>query len=983
MIIARAFLLLALVHFAAAAAPETRGPWRLELLAEAPAIRHPSVVCAAPDGRILVAEDPMDISAPASARQGRIICFHPDGRRTVYAENLYAVFGLQYLEGKVYVLHNPKFSVFNDTGDKGEWIENLIESTNPNPWALDWNDHVPANFKLAMDGYFYVAVGDKGIYGAEGKDGRKIFLHGGGIIRLRPDGTGLEVFCTGVRNIMDVALTSDDEIFTYDNTDEHNWMGRLTHMVEGGFYGYPYDFVPRRPYTLWMMHDFGGGAATGTFAYTEDALPAEYHDNLFLADFGKRQILRVVIAREGATFKVVRHEELFANVPDDFRPVGITLSADGKSILICDWQHRDTKASVEVGRLWKLTYNGKTEASKRPNWFLPLALGKSANASNEALTRGLEHKAKSVRLAAARELRKRNQRVPWRRDEIGHLRQELRTDGASNLENFLDHPDASVRFHAATAHGRAGRYAGHLITRLAEPDPFVRHALERAINRIGRRDPSAWRAVVEALPRHTNAAFALRETWDLTLLSDLERFVRDERRPVQARLEALRLAGAMTRKFPEWKGEWWAYHPALAAPPKKTVAWEGTDRAIDLLAENAESRAPDLRLAAYELIGAIEERSLGRLLRVRFDAESSTAARQAILRALALLRDPETSALISRVLTAELSDLTLHAVRAAEHCSGFGARETLVKLLARKIDPDLRAEAIRVLGVLGEKSATTPIVQALQSSQNNVRIAAIVALSKLSDPSTVPDLLAAWRAAETREAAQDALFNIPDLRALEVYENALASASPAVRDRARQAITRIKDQAWPLLKDRVQTMKPVAVAELRKIYPDLPQEAEPPAPEEYARFALANRGDALRGEKIFFNEAGLACSKCHTVGSRGTAVGPDLSNIGGQFPRAALIEHILTPSKAVREGYQQVQIETAEDESFSGLIKAETADALTILDGQAKLHQIPKNKITRRQSSQLSLMPEGLHAGLSLEEFADLIAYLESLKEAR
>jgi hypothetical protein len=135
-----------------AEAPETVGPWRLELIAEAPAVLHPSVVCSAPDGRIFVAEDPMDITAPANARQGRIVCFHPDGRRTVFAENLHAVFGMQYLEGKLYVLHNPRFEVFADEGDKGRLAETLIESTNPNPWALDWNDHVPANFKLAMLG---------------------------------------------------------------------------------------------------------------------------------------------------------------------------------------------------------------------------------------------------------------------------------------------------------------------------------------------------------------------------------------------------------------------------------------------------------------------------------------------------------------------------------------------------------------------------------------------------------------------------------------------------------------------------------------------------------------------------------------------------------------------------------------------------------------------------------------------------------------
>ena len=91
--------------------------WKIELIASAPQINHPTVVCSAPDGRVFVAEDPMDISTPrADLTLGRIICFHPDGKRTIFAERLYAVFGMQYLEGKLYVLHNPKFSVFDDGG---------------------------------------------------------------------------------------------------------------------------------------------------------------------------------------------------------------------------------------------------------------------------------------------------------------------------------------------------------------------------------------------------------------------------------------------------------------------------------------------------------------------------------------------------------------------------------------------------------------------------------------------------------------------------------------------------------------------------------------------------------------------------------------------------------------------------------------------------------------------------------------------------
>ena len=351
-------LLLLSTPFARAASPlpQPLPDWRIELVAEAPRIKHPSVVACAADGRVFLAEDPMDISLPkADAAEGRILCLHPDGRITVFADKLYAIFGLQYLDGKIYVLHNPKFSVFDDDNGVGRNRRELIEQTLPDPSALNWNDHIPANFRLGMDGYFYVASGDKGLHGAKGTDGSRADLFTGGIFRIRPDGSQLEVVSHGVRNILDVALNSEDEQFTYDNTDEHDWMGRFTHMVEAGFYGYPHDFIPQRPYTLWMMADYGAGAACGVFANNEDALPPEFQGNVFLSDFGKRQIMRVRVEREGGTYRAVSKEDLFPNPPGDFRPVGITPGPDGKSLYICDWQHRDEKAQVSVGRLLKLT----------------------------------------------------------------------------------------------------------------------------------------------------------------------------------------------------------------------------------------------------------------------------------------------------------------------------------------------------------------------------------------------------------------------------------------------------------------------------------------------------------------------------------------------------------------------------------------------------------------------------------------------------
>ena len=81
---------------------------------------------------------------------------HPDGRITTFAENLHAVFGMQYLDGNLYVLHNPKFTVFTDdpTG-VGKDPRDLIRSTNPNPWATGgFNDHIPSDadaWKLSAD----------------------------------------------------------------------------------------------------------------------------------------------------------------------------------------------------------------------------------------------------------------------------------------------------------------------------------------------------------------------------------------------------------------------------------------------------------------------------------------------------------------------------------------------------------------------------------------------------------------------------------------------------------------------------------------------------------------------------------------------------------------------------------------------------------------------------------------------------------------
>ena len=119
---------------------------------------------------------------------------------------------------------------------------------------------------------------------------------------------------------------------------------------------------------------------------------------------------------------------------------------------------------------------------------------------------------------------------------------------------------------------------------------------------------------------------------------------------------------------------------------------------------------------------------------------------------------------------------------------------------------------------------------------------------------------------------------------------------------------------------------------------------------------------------------------CHSVAEHGKSVGPDLTTIGAQFGPEALIESILQPSKNIRDGYQQTEIELKDGESLTGAVRGESPENLILVDALGRAQTVPKSTIRTRTAMTLSLMPEGLHSALTREEFADLIAYVASLK---
>lgn len=152
-------------------------------------------------------------------------------------------------------------------------------------------------------------------------------------------------------------------------------------------------------------------------------------------------------------------------------------------------------------------------------------------------------------------------------------------------------------------------------------------------------------------------------------------------------------------------------------------------------------------------------------------------------------------------------------------------------------------------------------------------------------------------------------------------------------------------------------------------------------PAQYRQFAMQNEGDAAQGGKLFADEQRLACSKCHSVDGRGLKAGPDLATVGDQFARRDLIDAVLLPSATIAVGYSTTSVETKSGEAFQGVLKEVTDDWIELMGGDGQRVRIAKSNIHEQHGSGVSLMPEGLQAGLSPREFADLIEYLVSLKQ--
>jgi putative heme-binding domain-containing protein len=142
---------------------------------------------------------------------------------------------------------------------------------------------------------------------------------------------------------------------------------------------------------------------------------------------------------------------------------------------------------------------------------------------------------------------------------------------------------------------------------------------------------------------------------------------------------------------------------------------------------------------------------------------------------------------------------------------------------------------------------------------------------------------------------------------------------------------------------------------------------------------LGLTGDAKRGEAVFFTKE-LKCAECHKIGDKGVALGPELTAIGKTRTKAELLESVLEPSRRVEPQFTSYLVKTLDGRTVTGLLVKRDDKQVILRDAQNKEIVLAAGDVEAVQPSRLSLMPDGLVAGLTPQEAADLIEFLATRK---
>jgi putative membrane-bound dehydrogenase-like protein len=275
-----------------------------------------------------------------------------------------------------------------------------------------------------------------------------------------------------------------------------------------------------------------------------------------------------------------------------------------------------------------------------------------------------------------------------------------------------------------------------------------------------------------------------------------------------------------------------------------------------------------------------------------------------------------------------------------------------------------RLSAIELLGLTSLKQSGVALTRCLADDQPDaIQTAALKTLAQYPDAAVTKTLLDHWP--NYMPSAQEAA-----LGAFVAREDRALAMLDAIRSGVIDAAGLTASHVQSLIHHKAPKVAALAKTALASVIPPSREEA-------VAKYkaALTTKGDASRGREIYAQR----CISCHRVGSEGFQLGPDLVTVKAKG-RDGILTAILEPNKEVAPQFMSYTVNTKDGQSLMGFITKDDASGLTLKMIGGAEQTIPRNQIKGSTSSGLSLMPEGIEAGMDVQAMADLLTFIEELK---
>ncbi len=1008
----------------------------MTLFASSATANYPVYVAASPDGDLYVSSDGNG-SLGRNPRRGRVLRLRDtddDGRADEVKEFIREVDsprGLVWDHDRLYLLHPPHISVYFDRDRDGvaEASKRLISGI-----AFDFDqrppDHTTNGLELGIDGWIYIAGGDFGFMDAVGTDGRHLQHRGGGVIRFRPDGTGLELFSTGTRNILGTPMSPLLDMFARDNTnDGGGWDVRLHHFTGLEDHGYPRLYKNFGDEHIHPLADYGGGSGCGSVYIHEPGFPAEWANAPFTCDWGRAATFHHSVKRQGATFIETSAPKPFIKVT---RPTDADVDAMSR-VYQASWKGPATFnwAGPDHGYIIRVS----------PKGYRPEPLPAFQNLTDIQLVKILESPSHIRTLTA--------QRALLRRDEVPSTTKalvELAGDPTKELSARV------AALYAITQRGLDSRQSAFVIDTIKPlmGDPLILPFIMRAMGDLG----------MDQLT-HDHIGPAPLEWLQIGLQSNDPR----------TRLEAI-IAAARQKKIQA--GQFIASSlghsdAAIAHTAFQALAMLGDSKTCFAVLDARHSNHEQQMGASFALMRMHRSDVVDGLIS-RLNDAGKKHAHSYLVSALCRLYHreatwkgdswgtrPDTRGPYYQLETWEQSEGILHAIKQAlAKASPEDAAQIIQEMNRNRIQSNDALERIIQLALQDKKHVpaaisqlasvddipekAVPLLLAAARSQKlgaMVLSQAVMCLTKLSDPRSLPAILSALTTLEkakgegkAQEAARRAFINHPRLDHFHVQLETVSknqplssearwalagllelatreTASPEARDQVRKFI----DEAWQdstarlglinaasqmrnhYLDARIRTAvndfdenvaKAAQTAMRRLRIPALGEDKTPKVAslqvDQALHLVVSTSGDVALGEAVFSR---AACATCHTVSQDQAQKGPYLGNIANTYRRKDLAESILDPNKTIAQGFATNQITMKDGEEYTGFVVNEAGDQVTLRDVLSQEHVLLKAEIEERSTLPNSMMPEGLMGGFTVKEMASLLDYLENLSKSK